>query len=424
MRVWLVKEGEPLPTDEGNPRLLRSGILAEMLAERGHDVTLWTSTFDFRTKRHRFPADTELKPRPNLTIRLLRAPSFRKHLSIRRLVYYSVLSGKFARHASRAPKPDVILCAYPTIDLALASVRYGREHHVPVTVDVLDLWPDIFLHRLPRRLVRLGKPYLNLMFRQAHEVFESATSITGITSPIVEWGVAKSGRARTSLDREFAHAYPGDVPSEAVIQHGLRFWSEQGVVPGADWLTVCYLGQLTATVEFDTVADAFTILERDALPIRLVLAGAGDREGAFRERASGLRNVHFGGWVGSPEAWALLSLSQIGLLCYHATFDYEMSIPNKPIEYMAAGLPILSSLTRGVLSDLLHNERIGATYRNGDPQALADHLRSQLDRRDELAAAGARAREVFESRFRADVVYDQMCDHLEAVARHGSPRVA
>jgi len=424
MRVWLIKEGEPLPTDEGQPRLLRTGILAQMLAERGHEVTFWTSTFDFRTKKHRFPTDTELRPHPNIQIRLFRAPSFRKHLSLRRLVYYSVLSRKFARHARRAEQADVIHCAYPTIDLALASVRHGRRHGVPVAVDVLDLWPDIFLHRLPKRLIQIGKPYLNVLFRQSHEVFAGATSITGITSEIVDWAVAKSGRSRTHLDREFAHAYPGDVPGQAVIEQGLRFWAEQGVVPDPNSLTVCYLGQLTATVEFDTVVEAFRILDRESAPIRLILAGAGDREAVFRAQAADLPNVHFGGWVGTPAAWALLGLSQIGLLCYHSTFDYEMSIPNKPIEYMAAGLPILSSLPRGVLSRLIASEGIGATYRNGDPQALADYLRAQLGRREELAEQGARAREVFEKRFRAEVVYGQMCEHLEALAKLGSPQAA
>ena len=43
MRIWLITVGEPLPTD-GAERLLRAGILADMLSAKGHDVVFWTST--------------------------------------------------------------------------------------------------------------------------------------------------------------------------------------------------------------------------------------------------------------------------------------------------------------------------------------------------------------------------------------------
>ena len=43
MIVWLVTVGEPLPTDPGSPRLLRAGILAGLLAEKGHVVHWWSS---------------------------------------------------------------------------------------------------------------------------------------------------------------------------------------------------------------------------------------------------------------------------------------------------------------------------------------------------------------------------------------------
>ena len=59
MKVWLVKLGEPLPVD-GNRRLHRYGILAEMLSQKGHEVTWWTSTFDHWDKKQRFETDKAL----------------------------------------------------------------------------------------------------------------------------------------------------------------------------------------------------------------------------------------------------------------------------------------------------------------------------------------------------------------------------
>ena len=51
-RIWLLQDGEPLPTDD-NPRLMRTGTLAERLVEAGFDVTWWASSFQHSTKRYR-----------------------------------------------------------------------------------------------------------------------------------------------------------------------------------------------------------------------------------------------------------------------------------------------------------------------------------------------------------------------------------
>jgi hypothetical protein len=39
MIAWLIKPGEAIPVDPGAPQLMRTGILARCLADRGHQVT-------------------------------------------------------------------------------------------------------------------------------------------------------------------------------------------------------------------------------------------------------------------------------------------------------------------------------------------------------------------------------------------------
>ena len=58
MRIWLVQRAESTPHDEsGSRRLLRIGIIADILSKRGHDVIWWTSNFDHVTKTHRFKSN-------------------------------------------------------------------------------------------------------------------------------------------------------------------------------------------------------------------------------------------------------------------------------------------------------------------------------------------------------------------------------
>ena len=55
MRIWLVQRAESTPHDDnGNRRLLRIGILAEIMQSLGHEVVWWTSAFDHVGKRKRY----------------------------------------------------------------------------------------------------------------------------------------------------------------------------------------------------------------------------------------------------------------------------------------------------------------------------------------------------------------------------------
>ena len=59
MRIWLVQRAESTPHDDGGDRrLMRIGILANILRSNGHEVIWWTSSFDHIGKRKRFHHST------------------------------------------------------------------------------------------------------------------------------------------------------------------------------------------------------------------------------------------------------------------------------------------------------------------------------------------------------------------------------
>src|SRR4051794_31632102 len=117
MRVWIVTIGEPLPVSAARDRPLRSGMLAEELLARGHEVTLWASTFDHARKLHRYPADISLNPEERFQVRLLHGIAYRRNVSVRRVINHIQLARKFRRQALLEPQPDLILCSLPTIEL-------------------------------------------------------------------------------------------------------------------------------------------------------------------------------------------------------------------------------------------------------------------------------------------------------------------
>ena len=195
----MVTVGEPLPSvDAGNPRLLRTGVLAERLAGRGHEVDWWTSTFDHYRKRQRSPMDASYLWR-GINIRMLKSVGYRRNVSPRRFVEHFQIARKFALQVRRGPRPDVILASLPTLELAVACVRFGREAGVPVLVDVRDLWPDAIIDLAPPSLRPLAGAMLWWMDSAAEEALRDCTGIIGVSlSSSVSASFSKARRLATS----------------------------------------------------------------------------------------------------------------------------------------------------------------------------------------------------------------------------------
>ena len=57
MNIWIVSDGEPLPTDNNNVRLRRMGNLTRILDQQGHKVIWFSSNFDHYNKNFRSKED-------------------------------------------------------------------------------------------------------------------------------------------------------------------------------------------------------------------------------------------------------------------------------------------------------------------------------------------------------------------------------
>ena len=417
MRIWLNTVGEPLPTDPDSPRLLRTGMLAERLLDRGHEVIWWSSTFDHVHKRHRAPIRTEQEVRPGYRLLLLHGPAYRRNVSLRRWANHRVIAEQFAAWSRELPPPDLILCSLPNLELSRECVRYGRAHRVPVILDLRDMWPDIFLDLLPAPARPLLKPVLSGLYSDLHEACAGATALTGISPEFIDWGLTAAGRSKTPLDRHFWLAYSSAAPRAEEIRAAENRWRQEGIEPARLNPVACFFGTISSkSFELDTVLEAARRLEETGSAWRFVLCGAGDTLEKYRRQARGLQNLMFPGWASAAEIWTLMRASMVGLTPYRSRPDFVASIPNKSIEYLSAGLPLVSSL-QGSLAHLLARADAGLTYANGDVDALVGSLERILNAPGAQAAMATNASELYRREFVAEKVYDEMAAYLEEVVR-------
>ena len=97
MKIWLLQSSEPMPILNPNMRLLRTGMMAEKLAEKGHEVIWFNNSFDHFTKSQMVDKDTTVKVKDNYTLYLPYANKYKRHISVSRIINHMTLARKFRK---------------------------------------------------------------------------------------------------------------------------------------------------------------------------------------------------------------------------------------------------------------------------------------------------------------------------------------
>lgn len=419
MRVWIIKTGEPVPylPDESGDRLFRAGLMAQTLQARGHEVVWWNAQFHHQLKTMRdVTPSVPLRPRadgPEMIF--LPSRGYTSHLSPRRFLDHRDVRRAFSALAPTQPRPDVILCAWPTIDLAFAAVQFGRAQGIPVILDIRDLWPDIFYERITAKTGFPLKGYFIPWERMGRKAMQGANGVISITQGMLEWGQNRFARARNPADRVFYQSQ-----SAAPVAEDMAFWTGKGINLDTPKTRLVWAGTLISDLDIQTLLDAIEALpESAAQELEFVFCGSGDLSPRIEEMASRLPHVIFGGWASQGALTALYARSHIGMMCYLDRFDFQLSIPNKVADFTRSNLRILTNL-RGEMQRVLGPDDLLIPYPTGD----VDALRLKLE---EIAANPAiyrtpapKARALFDRLFDAGTVMPEFAEYLEQIAKEGA----
>ena len=397
---------------------MRAGLLANYLASKGHEVTWWTSTFDHTQKKHHAEQDTDVRLPNGVELRMLRGHGYRRNVSLSRVLDHRKVARSFLRSANQAPPPDVIMASFPTIELADAATSFGAKRGIPCVIDIRDLWPDLYAEVLPRWLRGAAAPFIAVVRKRAARVCRKAFAITGNAESFVKWGLQLAGRPARRFDRHFPFAYELPRVADARRAEALRFWAEHGVQPGDGVVNACYFGAIGYQSDFSTLVKAAEILHRRGIRFRVILCGAGARLAELREKARNNPNVILTGWIEQPEILALMELAQVGVAPYWNHVGFVDNLPNKPIEYMAGRMAVVTSLS-GFLREFIEKHRCGFHYPQADAAALAALFEKLHLDRPGLEQAAANAFKTYREEFAPDKVHAGLDEYLSSMARSG-----
>jgi glycosyltransferase involved in cell wall biosynthesis len=202
-----------------------------------------------------------------------------------------------------------------------------------------------------------------------------------------------------------------------------RFSGDSPVVPNTVYVPdrveppaddrVVYLGHVTlARGAAELVSVGRAVADATGAATRMMIIGDADDDARrLLSRSVAADHVDWTGFVPSDQALRMLSGALAGLCLLHDEPNYRGSMPTKVIEYMAHGVPVITT-PLPLARDLVRRAGAGVVVPFEDPDAaVAEILRLRQDpkRRVELGAAGHRvAAEEFDWRQDADRFVDEL----------------
>jgi len=403
LTIWQITIGEPIPSD--GDRLHRAGQMCEWLSEAGHDVTFFNSTFYHQKRIQRFSKTTQFKITDKLTVVCLFARAYERSIS----------PGRFLSHIDAAKSfklwlkenntaPDIIIASYPVAELCSVANDLGRRNSIPVIVDCRDFWPDIFVEVLPKKFRFLSKLIFLPFEMQLRKVLKQATVISGHTESAMNWGLRKAGRKAQFLDFHFPFTYP---KTNVVLSNSEAHAEEKD--SSSQCMVICFVGTLSHRSGLEKFIELIGRINK-VLPGKMCLkiAGVGPYQKHLQELAHEHSSpVEFLGWLDYAKINLLMANSDFGLLPYDLQ-DFELSLPNKFVEYLSGGLPIISC-TDGEVRKFIEQHNVGVWSHN-DRHSIETALINLEQAK--ICLRSSHIKSVYETYFSPEHVYSKLESQL------------
>jgi len=228
----------------------------------------------------------------------------------------------------------------------------------------------------------------------------------------MRWGLNHAGRKVHQHDRIFPLGYERvELDNDAAAKECQELLN-LGVRKNG--LKCTFIGRFERMYDLATIIRAARkMAQAGRKDIQFVLCGDGSQRSELEHLSRGLDNVVFTGWCSRNSIAALMELSDVGIISLIQ--GSLASLPNKPFEYFAGGLPVLSNLS-GELAEILAREKAGLTFMAGDVGGLVDAIKRLADNFDLRIEMSQRAKALYESQFDARQVYSNMSGYLELIA--------
>jgi len=216
-----------------------------------------------------------------------------------------------------------------------------------------------------------------------------------------------------------------------VVRYGVAIEASAQAAPSAQPGYVLFVGRFVEKKGITHLMDALRLLEERGKSVPLVLIGDGPLAPTLRERARGLGDVRFLGWLPNRDVrgWMRGAIA-VCVPSVEAQSGGTEGLRNVVIGAMAEGVPVVGSLHAGIVEAVEHG-RTGLLVPAGDSRAIADAIGLLIDDPEARRTMGAmgrqRASQYFNAMDQSRLLEDlliSVCGSVHRVEAQKNPAIA
>jgi glycosyltransferase involved in cell wall biosynthesis len=390
INIWLITQY--YPPEVGAPSTRLSG-LAKSWQDLGANVTVLTGIPNHPDgiipEAYRGRPAFEVEVQNGIPVHrhwLYVAPNRGKIKRVVNMVSFaaSVLLHNLRRRT--ATRPDVIIASSPSFFCVVSAWLLARRHGAKFVFEVRDLWPAIFVQM---GILRPGFIYKVLEGLEGF-LYRRADAIVTVTRSFAKVIIARGNPAH-KLSVVFNGVSDTDYAAATAPQANgatTRLRATLGLSP----LTkiVLYIGNHGEAQGLTQIIDAARLLVKRTDTVFLFVGHGADKP-KLQDYAKGVPNVQFLPGVSHQQVWDYYGMADINLVCLKNIPDFDMFIPSKMFEIMAAGTCAVAGL-RGEGAEIMRESKSAVVVGSEEPDAMADAIASLLDDPTRRAAMGQAGR--------------------------------
>jgi glycosyltransferase involved in cell wall biosynthesis len=359
--IWLINPYGNIPGEGWSE--YRFSMIARCLSSEGYQVRWFVANFEHRSKLWREANEAGIEVKPRYQISVIETTGYTSHVSTKRILFErnfakNVLNSKIILQE----RPSLIVFGDPALFVADIYKKIALKSKSPYVVDILDLWPEIFIALLPSFLKKFEKIILFPLYSLRSWFFKSSIGFTAVAPDYLE--IINNTKHTAKKAIIYIGLSDEDNLEEQVEEKPLS------LNKSSDDIWLVYAGTLGYNYDIETIIEFASLINSAGLRnVKIIMAGDGEMKKKVIEYNNFNKNskLLYLGRLSYRELSQVYKMSDIAISSYNKTSP--VSMPLKVFDYFYYGLPIINSLNREV-ARLIQTEVVGIQYEAGNVESM------------------------------------------------------
>lgn len=265
------------------------------------------------------------------------------------------------------------------LPLSLTAIAVGKILRIPVVFDMAENYPAMLQdsrrygkYRWSDRFVRnskIAKIIENISLKQINQLIV----VSEENKKRVEGKILKQKVSIISNTPMLSFLNIDNTTNEYMNRVELEFFQEK--------FTLIYIGGLGPIRGLDFVIESIAHLKQKIKDIHFLIIGDGEKRELLENLITDQKlkeNITLKGWVDHNKIIGYLKISKVGIISHLSTEHTNTTIPNKLFDYMAFGIPVVST-DLAPIKRIINEANCGYTYKHGNKSEFIKIIEKLVD---------------------------------------------